>query len=321
MPRVLSVRSWFVVLLVVSVVLGDFNASSKQPKFVVTMLIDDCGFYDLQVNGNKDSPTPTLGALASEGQILDRHYVYKVCSPTRRMMLSGRFTVHITGSQAKVCSDYLPLNFTLLSGKMKQAGFMNHFVGKGHLGYQSEDHLPVNRGFDSHVGYLYGMESYCHGNSGSAKAGSIIGSPKYYDKDFWENEKPAEAEVDSAALFYSTNFYANRAVQIISNHSVDKPLWLHLTWQAVHAPYDEPPTWEQTPKGGFWDQTFASMLQVLDSGVANVTAALKTRGMWNDTLLLVSSDNGGPSFINAKSALGHYPGNNYPLRGMKGTPW
>ena len=128
------------------------NTTAAGPKYVVTMLIDDLGFWDTTVNGNDLSPTPKLAELSTGGQILKRFYVYKVCSPTRRMMLSSRFAVHITGSQAKVCSDYLPLNFTLLSGKMKQAGFRNHFVGKGHLGYQSEDHLPVNRGFDSHVG-------------------------------------------------------------------------------------------------------------------------------------------------------------------------
>jgi arylsulfatase A-like enzyme len=55
---------------------------------------------------------------------------------------------------------------TLLSAKLKQQGYETHFVGKGHLGYQTTDHLPINRGFDSHVGYLNAAEDYHYGNSG-----------------------------------------------------------------------------------------------------------------------------------------------------------
>ena len=33
----------------------------------------------------------------------------------------------------------------------------------GHLGYPTTDHLPVNRGFDTHAGYLMGAEDYDYG--------------------------------------------------------------------------------------------------------------------------------------------------------------
>lgn len=58
--------------------------------------------------------------------------------------------------------------------------------------------------------------------------------------------------------------------------------------------------------------TYANMLHMLDSGVANVTAALSEKGMWSTTLLLFSADNGGIGGV----------GNNYPLYGgKKFTPW
>jgi len=57
-----------------------------------------------------------------------------------------------------LCSNFLPLAFTILPQKLASAGYHNHFVGKGHLGYQTMDHLPINRGFLSHVGYLEGGE-------------------------------------------------------------------------------------------------------------------------------------------------------------------
>ena len=53
----------------------------------------------------------------------------------------------------------------------------------------------------------------------------------------------------------------------------------------------------------------AAMTTELDYGVANVTGALKAAGMWQNTVLLFVSDNGGP--------LDH--STNWPLRGGKGT--
>ena len=52
------------------------------------------------------------------------------------------------------------------------------------------------------------------------------------------------------------------------------------------------------------------MLAVVDNGIGNLTDAMRARGMWASTLLLVTSDNGG---------IG--PGNNFPLRGHKMEPW
>ena len=50
------------------------------------------------------------------------------CSPTRRSFLSGRFPVHITGSQPPTCSNFLPLQFTLLPEKLKEADYETHMA-------------------------------------------------------------------------------------------------------------------------------------------------------------------------------------------------
>lgn len=280
----------------------------------MSIFIDDLGFYDTQVY-NENSPTPHIGELAhAEGMILLRHYTYKYCSPTRRAFLSGRFPVHMTGMQAPVCSNWLPLDYTLLSQKLKShpsTTWKNHFVGKGHLGYQTMDHLPINRGFDSHVGYLAGAEEYVHGDNYYGQPGhDCPGNPASCFKDFWQDDVPAPPKVIED-VFYSTNFYTTRAIEHIQNTTTSESLWIHLTYQGVHAPYVEPPEWEQIPDGtGFWDQTFGSMLQVVDNGIHNVTETLRATGRWQDAFILISSDNGGVG-----------PGNNFPLRGLKATPW
>merc|ERR1712048_1033158 len=208
--------------------------------------------------------------------------------------------------QADICSNVLPLNFTLLGQKLQQANFVSHMVGKGHLGYLTEDHLPINRGFKSYVGYLWGGESYSYGDHPF----------RNYTKDFWSGHAPGSDIVDS--VYYSTNFYSERAVSIIEQHDISQPLWLHLAYQAVHGPFTDPPEWERVPYNPEFCrqesnkncEKYANMLHVLDTGIANVTAALQRRSLWEHTLLLFVSDNGGTG-----------PGNNYPLRGPKGSPW
>ena len=123
--------------------------------------------YDSAIN-NPDSfmTQDGFGAITKDGIHLTRHYAYLYCSPSRRSFLSGRFPNHIGTAQAPICSNFLPLQFTLLPARLKAVGYATHMVGKGHLGYMTTDHMPVNRGFDSHVGFLAHGEGYNWGNAG-----------------------------------------------------------------------------------------------------------------------------------------------------------
>eukprot|EP01062_Namystynia_karyoxenos_P043778 TRINITY_DN3205_c0_g1_i1.p1 TRINITY_DN3205_c0_g1~~TRINITY_DN3205_c0_g1_i1.p1 ORF type:complete len:545 (+),score=180.56 TRINITY_DN3205_c0_g1_i1:90-1637(+) len=271
---------------------------------IVMILADDLGWYDTALH-NPKSPTPRLKELAAEGMLLDRHYVFRYCSPTRRALLSGRFPNHITSVQpdgSGFCSDFLPLATTTLAQKLSSGGYEAHFIGKGHLGYQTVDHLPINRGFKTHVGYLNGAEKY---EWGGGKEDPTAGS-----HDMWHDRKPGSDIVP--LLYYSANVYSDRAVSLISQHNLSVPLYLHLMYQNVHSPYEMPPAWECGDFPDMWDATYANMLHTLDVGIGNVTGALRARpGTWEHTLLVFSADNGG---------IGDY-GNNHPLRGHKHDPW
>jgi arylsulfatase A-like enzyme len=75
-----------VVALLVLAVNGVAAAATKPttpPRpHLLSIIVDDLGGYDTQVN-NPAAPTPTIGALATSGIRLNRHYVYMYCSPTR----------------------------------------------------------------------------------------------------------------------------------------------------------------------------------------------------------------------------------------------
>jgi arylsulfatase A-like enzyme len=197
---------------------------------LVTLLADDLGWFDTSIH-NPAAPTPRMTELLSEGYRLDRHYVYRYCSPTRRSMLSGRWPVHITGQQAKTCSNLLPLSCTLLSEKLKLANYSSHFVGKGHLGWLTEDHLMINRGFDSHLGYLAGAESYAYGVSGEQPD---LQQHAHHKHDMWQDHAPAwdtAAEID-----YSPTFYSAWAARKLRQHAATRPtqpLCLHFPVQNV----------------------------------------------------------------------------------------
>ena len=238
--------------------------------------------------------------------------LHSYCSPTRRSFLSGRFPVHIGGNQAGVCSNSLPLGAKLISDKLKGAGYATHMVGKGHLGYETTDHLPVNRGFDTHIGYLECCNSY------GMKANSTS------VRDMWHNAGPAAG----AEMLYSANFYTDHARALIAARNASSPpFYLHLTYQNVHEPFESTPyTQDQMPRSSgkpWWSRVWGDMLSAVDKGVGNVTQALKAAGMYDNTLIVMSSDNGGDCGygLDDGSYIERAPANNYPLLGRKCTPW
>ena len=185
-------------------------------------------------------------------------------------MLSGRFPNRLSTSQpdgANFCSDFLPLNATLLSEKLAPT-YESYFVGKGHLGYQTDDHLPVNRGFKSHVGFLGGSEKY-HNGGGPA-------DPTSGSHDLWENLDPALKLVPN--MTYSSNYYTQHAVDLINQQDKNTPFFMYFAIQNVHSPYELPPAWEERDYPEMWDHTYANMLAVLDGATQNLTDALHESG-------------------------------------------
>mmetsp|Transcript_14591 Transcript_14591/g.46844 ORF Transcript_14591/g.46844 Transcript_14591/m.46844 type:complete len:480 (+) Transcript_14591:37-1476(+) len=72
-----------------------------------------------------------------------------------------------------------------------------------------------------------------------------------------------------------------------------RPLFLYLPYQAVHWPLEAPPQYVDRYRGRTGGDTrrqlVCAMAKALDDGVGQVTAALKRRGMWDDSLVLFSS--------------------------------
>ncbi|XP_063959866.1 arylsulfatase B-like [Lytechinus pictus] len=286
----------------------NFPTLHALPPNIVLILADDYGFHDIGYHNNGFIKTPNLDGLASAGVKLENYYVQPICTPTRSQLMSGKYQIH-TGLQHGVIKpaqpNCLPLNDPTLADKLSDAGYETHVIGKWHLGFYKRACWPTNRGFKSFFGYLNGGEDYY-----THSLALQFFSQHWHGLDFRDNLEPTT----NYSGDYSTHVFAQRAQQVIEQHDTQKPLFLYLPFQAVHSPLEVPEKYIE-PYESIADKNrriYAGMTTCMDEAVGNITGSLKKAGLWNNTVLIFSTDNGGQVIAG---------GNNWPLRGWKGSLW
>jgi uncharacterized sulfatase len=140
--------------------IGSAQAAARRPNLLVIMT-DDQAEWSLGCYGNKESKSPTIDKLASQGaRFANAFVVTPVCSPSRATYLTGLHSTQvgiadwITAAQAK---NGLGLDPALPTWpKLLQAsGYRTGLVGKWHLGNRPKFH-PTRNGFDFFAGHLDG---------------------------------------------------------------------------------------------------------------------------------------------------------------------
>jgi arylsulfatase A-like enzyme len=270
------------------------GAALEKPN-IIYILADDMGYADAGFNGGKEIRTPNLDAIARGGSILTSYYVQPVCSPTRSALMTGRYPSS-TGvyTVVKPHSPWgLKLEEQTLAQVLRDAGYETAISGKWHLGEFEPAYRPTRRGFDHQYGLWFGqIDYYTHLRDGVL--------------DWHRNDEPSKDEG------YSTHLIAKEACRIIREKNPGKPLFLYLPFNAVHGPHQVPDSYcaPYTQLKGV-RKTYAGMLSAMDEAVGQVLATLDEMKMRENTLIIFSSDNGGPDPGKVTS--------NGPLRAGKGT--
>lgn len=270
-------------------------ARAEQKPDIVVILSDDQGTYDVSWRGS-EIKTPQLDALAASGATLEQFYLQPVCTPTRASLMTGRYPMRY-GLQVGVIrpwADYgLPLEERMLPQALREVGYTTVICGKWHLGSHDKAYLPHARGFDHSYGHLFGaLDYFTHVRDGK--------------DDWYRDDVPLKEEG------YSTHLIAKEAVRLVRAQPKDKPLFLYVPFNAVHAPHQVPEkyktAYENLPEPR---RTYAGMLAAMDEAIGQILGALDETGRRRNSLIFFSSDNGGPSPGKVTS--------NGPLRAGKAT--
>ena len=288
---------------------------------ILFLMVDDWGWAN--VGYHRDTPTrevqtPNFDSLVSNGLELDQHYGYNVCSPSRSSFMSGRLPIHVNDRNAHgiynpddPMSGFagIPRNMTGIAEKLNEAGYISHMVGKWHAGDATFDHIPTGRGFNTSFGYLRAANDYYTELSGQVCNGTDI-------VDLWDTLQPAYGVNGTGTDNYEESLFHDRVVKILHTHDTSKPLFLYYGAHLIHKPYQVPK--QYLDKYSYIDdqnrQYYHAMTKYMDDTVGDIVSVLKDRGLWDNLLFVVSSDNGGP--VHQDSG-----GNNFPLKGGKASDW
>ena len=268
---------------------------------------------------------------------LDRAYTFPVCSPTRGSFMTGRLPFHANQVNRRNCdpSQGPPKEMTFISQKLANAGYKTAHVGKWHLGMASRTQIPQGRGFDDSLLYFEGAEDHwtqrtccdpeCLVPINATNCDTSVAFPNssFTESpfDLWKDDGPA---TELAGTQYNGYMFNDFAVDVIQKHDVSSPLFMYLAPANSHAPLEAPQRFlDLYPSDWYLDRRqYAAMCSFWDEIAGNVTRALQAKSMWDQTLFVFSSDNGGPAYWSVVPSFQHGAGaNNWPLKGSKASNW
>ncbi len=274
-----------IALLVAAVGSAHAAPSDRTPPNIVIVMADDLGFGDVGANGARKIRTPQIDALARHGVNFTHFYASaNVCTPSRAGMLTGRYPIR-TGLGYDVLSATderaLPLQEETVGELVRRAGYATKYIGKWHLG-RFPEHIPLVHGFDE----FYGVP---HSND-------------MPDFALYDGAKKIEQPVEQSTL---TQRYTASATEFIARNR-DRAFLLVVAHTMPHIPLFASTHFHGTSNAGL----YGDVVEELDASVGVIVESLRRHALYNNTLVMVTSDNG-PFF----------EGGTGGLKGGKGSTW
>ncbi len=283
-----------------------------RPPNVVVILADDLGAGDLGCyNDASKVPTPRMDSVAAAGmRFTDAHSPSAVCSPTRYGLLTGRYCWRTTLKKGVLWGGdpclLVPGRRTLAS-MFSDAGYSTAMVGKWHLGFGEVKPVdfaaplrpgPLDFGFDEFFGIPSSLDIppyvYVEGDRAQhAPTAEVQGSAhrRKGGGGFWR-KGPAQPDFRHAEVLPA---FSARAVEIIEESTLEstlgetvQPFFLYLALSAPHTPWLP----NEKNRGRSSAGHYGDFVCQVDDLVGDVADALERCGVSENTLFLITSDNG-----------------------------
>ncbi|WP_241489665.1 sulfatase [Lacinutrix algicola] len=299
-----------------------FSCKSQEDKLVVSLdkpniillFIDDYGWSDIGYR-NDVFQTPNLDQFKKESLDFNRAYIpTPTCSPSRLSILTGKEAIRL-GMPRHISIDpenpdaeynlwpsdpvqrpsrnYLPLEEITYAERLKELGYYNMFVGKWHLGHQGR--YPTDQGFDADYGT------------------TDAGHPKSYYYPFFKAKDDPKGFLKSGLKEgdYLTDVLTDGAVNFIKDYDKDEPFMLSFWYYSVHGPSigreDLLKKYQDAGLKGKYAH-HAAMVEAMDESVGRVREAIEAKGIADNTVIIIMSDQGG-AYTNAPLSGGKKGGN------------
>lgn len=279
--------------------------NARQPN-IVLLFADDAGYADFGFQGSQVMRTPNLDRLAQSGMRFTQAYVSDpTCGPSRAGLMTGRYQQRFGFEENNVPGFMsansaldgpemgMPLDQVTMGDYLQSMNYRTAIFGKWHLGGADRYH-PTQRGFDEFYGFRGGARSYFAYKNPPKEALNKL------ERNFGQF---AETEV------YLTDALGEETAAFIERNQ-NQPFFAFLSFNAVHTPMDATEAdLAQFPELTGKRKEVAAMTLAMDRACGIVLDKLKELGLEENTLVVFTNDNGGPTDKNASL--------NYPLSGTK----
>lgn len=305
------------------------NAEMVEQPNVLFVIVDDWGASDLSFAGSKYYETPNIDQLAGRATSFSNAYVaYPRSVPSRYSLLTGMHCARPQNNTRGAEADERKITKSTYSiaEPFKEAGYNTFFIGKWHLA--TEDCLPQDKGFDINIG------------GGHAGATSSHFAP--FNQNYNNNSRGEggliEGMDDATPGEYLTDYMTRKSVDFIRAKRKE-PFLAVVSFYAVHTPiqakseiiskYKKKRTDMGMEQDNYLPEeagerkaqqnnaVYAAMIESVDESIGRMIAALKETGQYDNTLIVLVSDNGGLSNRGAGNNR-EIATNNDPFRAGKG---
>lgn len=264
-------------LLIVFTVLINRLQAAEKPN-IVLILTDDQGMNMLGCYGDPNVKTPHIDQLAKEGILFTKAYcTTPSCSPSRSVILTGLHN-HRNGQYGLANSFFnfkTHISALTLPVLLTQAGYYTLQIGKFHL--QPKDIYKFDKSMER-----YGMNPYHM----SIEVGKML-DEKPADKPFFLYLASTEPHHDggrNAKLPYSPNRFGNKDTPLEGIKNV------YYNPDSLKIPFYLPDIPETRAE---LSQYFQAISRI-DEGIGHIIKMLKAKNMYDNTIIIFTSDNGAP---------------------------